>query len=209
MPEVISGDEEAALSATGAMRGLAGLARRDPALVVDIGGGSTELIVVTGGGTVRFARSLDVGSVRLTERHLRGDPPTAEQVNAARADVDHALDGVATELRGTGTLVGVAGTITTLAAHALDLPAYEPDRIHRAKIPLDDVLKSCTAVLASTVEHRRAMPFMHPGRADVIGGGVLVLERVIRRVQPTLTDRSLLVSEHDILDGIAWSLVAG
>jgi len=206
-PQVISGDEEAALSALGAMRGLTDAALTDPALVIDIGGGSTELIVVTGEGEVRFARSLDVGSVRLTERHLHADPPTPVQVVAARADVDNAIDSVADELLDIGTLVGVAGTITTLAAHALGLPAYDPDRIHHARIPLEDVLSSCAQVLAATVEHRRAMPFMHPGRADVIGGGVLVLERVVRRVHPTLADPSLLVSEHDILDGIAWSLV--
>jgi len=207
LPEVISGDEEAALSALGAIRGLAGSALRDPVLVVDIGGGSTELIVVAEGGGVRFARSLDIGSVRLTERHLYGDPPTPGQVTAARADVDRALDSLSTELRELGTLIGVAGTFTTLAAHALDLPAYQPERIHRSRIPLDTVLRSCAAVLGSTVEERRAMPFMHPGRADVIGGGVLVVERVARRVQPTLADQALLVSEQDILDGIAWSLV--
>ena len=206
--EVISGLEEAALTADGALRGLDGLVLPAPILVVDIGGGSTELVVVGAEGNVRFAGSLDVGSVRLTERHLHDDPPTRAQISRAHAVVDRALDTVVEALRGIGTLVGVAGTITTLTAHALDLPAYDPDRIHGARIPLEVVLRSCAAVLGSTVERRRAMPFMHPGRADVIGGGVLVVERVVRRVQPTLVAPSLLVSEHDILDGIAWSLVA-
>ncbi len=203
-PEVVTGDEEARLSYVGATRSLLGGDHPQPFLVVDIGGGSTELIL--GSGTeVEGGRSLDIGSVRMTERHLVGDPPTHAQLEAAAAEVDQALD----ELAGHGvdpargrTVVGVAGTITTVAAAVLDLPGWDRDAIHHADLARDDVHATTARLLTMTYAERRALPYMHPGRADVIGAGALILDRVLAR---TASDR-LLVSESDILDGIAWSV---
>ena len=203
-PEVVTGDEEARLSYVGATRSLLGGDHPQPFLVVDIGGGSTELIL--GSGTeVEAGRSLDVGSVRMTERHLLGDPPTHAQVEAAAAEVDVALDELAEHgvdpARGR-TVVGVAGTITTVAAAVLDLPEWDYDAVHHAQLARDDVHATTARLLAMTYAERRALPYMHPGRADVIGAGALILDRVLAR---TDSDR-LLVSQTDILDGIAWSV---
>ncbi len=201
-PEVVSGDEEAALGFAGATSGL------DPAdgpfLVMDIGGGSTELVLGT--TTVEAARSVDVGCVRLTERHLHDDPPTPEQVAAARADVDVALDLAAetVPVRRARTAVGLAGSVTTVAALALGLPAYDPEKIHLSRIPLADVQAVTKQLLAMTREERAALPVMHPGRVDVIGGGALVLLAAMERYGLP----EVLVSEHDILDGIALSAAA-
>ena len=195
--EVLSGDEEARLSYDGATRGLP--EREEPTLVVDIGGGSTELV------TLDLHRSLDIGSVRLTERFLGSDPPTRDEVRAA---VDH-VDGQLDSLEASGihlgtarTFVGVAGTITTMAAMALDLPEYDRAAINHSRVERDDVHELAGRLLAMTVAERRTLPFMHPGRADVIGAGALILDRIVGR---TTVDR-LLVSEADILDGIAWSV---
>ncbi|HEX4976738.1 MAG TPA: Ppx/GppA phosphatase family protein [Nocardioides sp.] len=203
-PEVVTGDEEARLSYVGATRSLLGGDHPQPFLVVDIGGGSTELIL--GSGTeVEAGRSLDIGSVRMTERHLVGDPPTHAQVAAASAEVDQALDELAAHgvdpARGR-TVVGVAGTITTVAAAVLDLPQWDYDAIHHADLAREDVHATTARLLGMTYEERRALPYMHPGRADVIGAGALILDRVLAR---TSSDR-LLVSQTDILDGIAWSV---
>jgi exopolyphosphatase/guanosine-5'-triphosphate,3'-diphosphate pyrophosphatase len=203
-PEVVTGDEEAQLSYDGATRPLLGADLPQPFLVVDIGGGSTELILGTG-RTVEAGRSLDVGSVRMTERHLIGDPPTTAQVEAAVAEVDLALDELAehgVDPARARTVVGVAGTITTVAAAVLDLPAWDRDAIHHASLARADVHAVTARLLAMTVDERRDLPYMHPGRADVIGAGALILDRVLAR---TDADR-LLVSEADILDGIAWSV---
>jgi exopolyphosphatase/guanosine-5'-triphosphate,3'-diphosphate pyrophosphatase len=198
-PEVVSGDEEAALSFDGATRGL------DPAdgpfLVVDIGGGSTELVLGT--GSVEAARSVDVGCVRLTERHLAGDPPTAAQVRAAEADVDAGL-ALVREVVPVGQArlpVGLAGSVTTVAAHALGLPEYRSDAIHLARLDGETVVRACTELLQMSRAERAALPYMHPGRVDVIGAGALVLRTLVDR----LAWAELLVSEADILDGIAWS----
>lgn len=210
--EVISGETEAALTAAGAVRGIAGLPHAQcsdlavpgPHVVVDIGGGSTELVSAPGGPA---GVSVPLGSVRLTERLLPGLRPRAEEVAAVRAEVETAL--IATGARiwdQAASLVGVGGTITTVAAHALNLDAYDAGRIHRAQVPLDGVLASCDALAHASADECRAMPFMHPGRADVIGAGALVLEGVLRRF-PRRAYGWLVVSEHDILDGIAWSLV--
>ncbi len=199
-PEVISGDEEAALSFDGATRGL------DPAdgpfLVMDIGGGSTELVLGT--TAVEAARSVDVGCVRLTERHLAGDPPTAQEVRAAEADVDAALAQVreVVPVERARTAVGLAGSVTTVAALALDLPAYDSERIHLSRIPAADVRTVTDRLLAMTRAERAALPVMHPGRVDVIGAGALVLATLVDR----LGLPEVLVSESDILDGIAWSI---
>ena len=199
-PEVVTGDEEAALSFDGATREL-GL-EQAPFLVLDIGGGSTELVV--GSRTVEAARSVDVGCVRLTERHLHEDPPSAAQVAAAEADVDAALALVreTVPVENARTAVGVAGTVTTVAAHALELPAYQPERLHLSRLSHDAVVRACTSLLEMPRERRAALPYMHPGRVDVIGAGALVLRRIVERLELP----ELVVSEADILDGIAWSV---
>lgn len=209
-PEVASGDEEARLSFTGAVRGLP----RDavgPFLVVDIGGGSTEFVLGSGGpaGTgdlaVRSAVSVDIGCVRMTERHLHGDPPTAAEVAAAEADIAAAVDRALEVVSGreAATLVGLAGSVTTVAAIALGLPAYRPAQIHHARISYAEVAKVTADLLGMAREQRLAIPVMHPGRADVIGAGALVLRVIMEKVAAT----SVVASEHDILDGIAYSLV--
>ncbi|MEE6295768.1 Ppx/GppA phosphatase family protein [Georgenia wangjunii] len=209
-PEVVSGDEEAALSFAGAASVLGGK-HPGPFLVVDIGGGSTELVL--GDGTPEAATSMNIGSVRMTERHLAGDPPTPAEVAAARADVRAALDAAAAlvPLGCTGTLVGLAGSVTTVTARALGLPAYDRSRVDGAEIGVDDALRACADLLAAPREERAAMPFMHPGRVDVIGAGALIWSEVIDRVRRdvAITGRDLtaaVTSEHDILDGIALSI---
>ena len=199
-PEVISGDEEAALSFDGATRGLD--AADGPFLVMDIGGGSTELVLGT--GSVEAARSVDVGCVRLTERHLHDDPPALDQVAGAEADVDSALVLVrqVVPVDKARTAVGLAGSVTTVAALALDLPAYDSERIHLSRIPAADVRAVADRLLAMTRAERAALPVMHPGRVDVIGAGALVLATLVDR----LGLPEVLVSESDILDGIAWSI---
>jgi exopolyphosphatase/guanosine-5'-triphosphate,3'-diphosphate pyrophosphatase len=200
-PEVVSGDEEARLSFTGAVRGLpADLPT--PYLVVDIGGGSTEF--VRGEADVDAALSVDIGCVRMTERHLHADPPTPDQVAAAEADIAAAVDRAleAVEGRGAGTLVGLAGSVTTVAAVALGLSEYDPERIHHARIGYADVAKASADLLAASRDQRLAIPVMHPGRADVIGAGALILRVVMQRAGAD----AVVASEHDILDGIAFSL---
>jgi exopolyphosphatase/guanosine-5'-triphosphate,3'-diphosphate pyrophosphatase len=201
-PEVVTGDEEARLSFAGATRELLGGQAETPFLVVDIGGGSTELVL--GGRDVTAARSVDVGCVRMTERHLHDDPPTAEQVAAARSDVEAAVRdaGRSVPMGQARTLVGLAGSVTTVAAMALDLPAYDRDRIHHARISSTDVHEVARTLLGMTRAQRAALPFMHPGRVDVIGAGALVLAVVLENVPVD----EVLVSEHDILDGIAFSI---
>jgi exopolyphosphatase/guanosine-5'-triphosphate,3'-diphosphate pyrophosphatase len=199
-PEVLDGDEEARLSFAGATRDLPPLP--EPLLVLDIGGGSTELILGTADGSVTTAESLDIGSVRLNERHLADDPPSDDEIAAAVADIDKALDGSSVNPADAGAVIGVAGTVTTLTAAVLDLPTYDAMVIHHSVLRPDAVQGAVTRLLAMLVEQRKALPYMHPGRADVIGAGGLILDRILRRT----TVSSMLVSEHDILDGIAWSL---
>ncbi|MFE2926798.1 Ppx/GppA phosphatase family protein [Streptomyces goshikiensis] len=204
-PEVISGDLEAEFSFTGATRELTGATHLErPFLVVDIGGGSTEFVV--GEEHVRAARSVDVGCVRMTERHLVTDgvvtdPPTREQIAAIRADVEAALDlaAEAVPLAEARTLVGLAGSVTTVAAIALGLPEYDSSAIHHARIPYEKVREVSERMLTATHAERAAIPVMHPGRVDVIGAGALVLLAVMERVGAS----EVVVSEHDILDGIA------
>ncbi|MFJ8855368.1 exopolyphosphatase [Streptomyces sp. NPDC102437] len=207
-PEVISGDQEAEFSFTGATKELAGRDHlAEPYLVVDIGGGSTEFVV--GDDHVRAARSVDIGCVRMTERHLVHDgvvtdPPTDAQVAAIRADIDAALD-LAEEsvpLTGAATLVGLAGTVTTVAAIALGLDAYDSEAIHHSRISFEQVQEITGRLLGSTHAERAAMGAMHPGRVDVITSGALILLAVMERTGA----REVVVSEHDILDGIGWSI---
>ncbi|MFE5816418.1 exopolyphosphatase [Streptomyces sp. NPDC056479] len=207
-PEVITGDQEAEFSFTGATKELTG--REDlhrPYLVVDIGGGSTEFVV--GEEHVRAARSVDVGCVRMTERHLVrdgvvSDPPSEEQVAAIRADIEAALD-LAEEtvpLREARTLVGLAGSVTTVSAIAQDLPEYDSTRIHHSRIAANRVREITGWLLRSTHAERAAVPSMHPGRVDVIAAGALVLLAIMERIGA----EEVVVSEHDILDGIAFKV---
>ncbi|GHE70106.1 hydrolase [Streptomyces spiralis] len=207
-PEVITGDQEAEFSFTGATKELTGRDHLDkPFLVVDIGGGSTEFVV--GDDHVRAARSVDVGCVRMTERHLLrdgvvSDPPTEAQIAAIRADIDAALDLVeeTVPLREARTLVGLAGSVTTVSAIAQDLPEYDSARIHHSRVSHDRVREITRELLHSTHAERATIPSMHPGRVDVIGAGSLVLLAIMERIGA----EEVVVSEHDILDGIAWSV---
>ena len=234
-PEVLTGDEEAVLSFTGATAELAAGPDPGPFLVADIGGGSTEFVLgevlprgddppqtppaVSPGGThppgpplgkasrppkPPRAISVNVGCVRMTERRLHGDPPTGREVAAAVADIDAALDTVAAAVpvREARTLIGLAGSVTTVAAIAMGLPAYDAARIHHARASAADVRAVTRGLLAQTRAERAAIGVMHPGRVDVIGGGALILDRLMQR----FGFGEVLVSEHDILDGMAWSL---
>ncbi|MFJ9581692.1 exopolyphosphatase [Streptomyces sp. NPDC101191] len=198
-PEVITGDQEAEFSFTGATGELHGDDRR---LVVDIGGGSTEFVV--GNRHVEAARSVDIGCVRLTERHVRHDPPTAEEIAAIRADVRAALDLAAetVPLTEAGTLVGLAGSVTTVAAVALGLPEYDSTKIHHSRISRAQVDAVVDRLLGSTHDERAAIAVIHPGRVDVIIAGALVLVEIMERTGAA----EVVVSEHDILDGIALSV---
>ncbi|WP_328538352.1 Ppx/GppA phosphatase family protein [Streptomyces sp. NBC_00344] len=202
-PEVITGDQEAEFSFTGATRELAGQGGRY--LVVDIGGGSTEFVV--GDDRVGAARSVDIGCVRLTERHVRNDPPTLGEITAIRADITAALD-LADEtvpLAGDRTLVGLAGSVTTIAGIALGLGTYDSAAIHRSRITAERVGEIVGQLLRSTHDERAAIPVMHPGRVDVIIAGALVLYEIMKRTGAA----EVVVSEHDILDGIAWHIALG
>lgn len=203
-PEVVTGDEEATLSFTGATRELAE-GHEQPFLVTDIGGGSTEFVVGAAGTTIAPHISVNIGCVRLTERHLHSDPPTAAEIAAATADIDGALDRVAASVPVTDakTLVGLAGSVTTIAGIALGLRHYDSARIHHSRIARAQVHEIAGQLLAQTRAERAAIPVMHPGRVDVIGAGALILDRIMARFDFA----EVLVSEHDILDGIAWSLV--
>ncbi|MEJ7795939.1 MAG: Ppx/GppA phosphatase family protein [Nocardioides sp.] len=198
-PEVLSGAEEAALAFDGAVRNLAA-APAGQVLVVDIGGGSTELIL--GRRAPETAHSMDVGSVRLHERHLHTDPPTPVEIRACVADIDAALDACPVAAGDASTVVGIAGTVTTVAAGVLDLPAYAREVIDQQVLDVAAVHTMVDRLVAMPVAERLALPYMHPGRADVIDAGALILSRVLRRT----TVDSLVVSESDILDGIAWSI---
>jgi exopolyphosphatase / guanosine-5'-triphosphate,3'-diphosphate pyrophosphatase len=205
-PEVLTGSQEAMLSFTGATAELAAGRDAGPFLVVDIGGGSTEFVLGLGGIVPprQYSISVDVGCVRMTERHLHGDPPSGPEVAAATADVAAALDTVAAAVpvRQARTLIGLAGSVTTVAAIAMGLPAYDAARIHHARVTAAEVHEVTGSLLAQTRATRAAIGVMHPGRVDVIGGGALILDQVMRR----FGFGEVLVSEHDILDGIAWSL---
>ncbi len=205
-PEVIPGSEEAQLSFLGATA--VGRDFAQPVLVVDIGGGSTEFVLGSG-GDILSSISVPMGCVRMFERHLHDDPPTAAQVDAARTDIRRILDTVAAavDLGATRTLVGLAGTVTTITAQVLDLPRYQPERLDGAVTAVPDVLAACRFFLTAPRQVRAARGFMHPGRVDVIGSGSLVWSEIIQRVQGEVAARGgmldhTVTSEHDILDGI-------
>ena len=201
-PDVISGDEEARLSFAGALSRIRPTA--EPVLVMDVGGGSTELIVGNAAGEVASAISLDIGSVRLTERFLGAGPPTPAAFEAARAHVDALLDTSGVDFASVGTWVGVAGTATTLAGVHLQLEAYDRARVHGSTIPLPQLNDLATLLSRMDVEQIKALPSMHPGRADVVTAGALIATRVAARLHVA----DLVVSESDILDGIALQLLS-
>ncbi|MFI9816279.1 Ppx/GppA phosphatase family protein [Saccharothrix variisporea] len=206
--EVITGDEEARLSFTGAVADL------DPAdgpfLVADVGGGSTELVLGSWDGVtgdVEAARSVDIGCVRLTERCLPDDPPTAAQVEQAVAVASDVLAEAfeAVPTAKANTWIGVAGTVTTLVALAKELPVYDSEQIHLARLSIDQVREVTARLLTMTHDERAALGPMHPGRVDVINGGALVVRTIAEHLAAQgITE--LVASEHDILDGIAFSL---
>lgn len=206
--EVLSGEEEARLAFDGAVRGVRAVAATGadlpgPVLVVDIGGGSTELILGDPATGPTAEHSMDIGSVRLHERHVRNDPPDVVEIAAIVTDVDAALDACPVDPAAAATVLAVAGTNTTIAAGTLGLEAYDRELIHGRVLAVADVQRLVGRLLAMTVAERRDLGWMHPGRADVIDAGALIVSRVLGRVVvPTVT-----VAETDILDGIAWSLV--
>jgi len=202
-PEVITGLDEARLSFVGAAAALPTLP--DPVLVADIGGGSTELVLGSSADrTVQAAHSMDVGCVRMTERHLRSDPPRPAEIEATLADLRAALRRAAVDvpLAEARSFVGVAGTVTTVAALVLGLPAYDAQAIHGSVVGYPAVAEVTERLLGMTHQQRAALPVMHPGRVDVIGGGALVLRTVMEFAGIT----EVIASEQDILDGIALSL---
>jgi len=200
-PEVVTGEEEAHLSFAGAVQGLpADLTA--PYLVVDIGGGSTEFVLGTAEPV--SAISVDIGCVRMTERHLVDDPPTPDQIAAAERDIEAAVDRALTAVPGRDarTLVGLAGSVTTVTGLALGLDQYRPEVIHHARVSYEQVATVTADLLAMTRAQRLALPVMHPGRADVIGAGALILKVLMREAG----QGAVVASEHDILDGICLSI---
>ena len=199
-PEVISGEEEARLSFAGATREFN---KADaPFLVVDIGGGSTEFVL--GSDSVDSAISVNIGCVRMTERHFQSDPPTHDEIAIARRDIQNAIDiaYASVDIKSAKTLVAVAGTATTVAAAALDLPEYDRYAIHLSHISADQVHSTSNRFLTMTRDERAALGYMHPGRVDVIGAGSLVLSEIMKATGA----KEFVASENDILDGMAWSL---
>lgn len=198
-PHVLSGPEEAALVYAGAVGALDPMPV-EPVLVVDIGGGSTELVLGEDGP--QESTSMDMGSVRLHERHLHSDPPATEQAAACAADVERHLDGSGLEVECARTVIGTSGTIKTIACGVLDLPSYDRDAFDGAELSIEETLEFCERLVAMSVAERRALPYMHPGRADVVGAGALIWAGILARA----TVPTYLVSEADILHGIAASV---
>jgi exopolyphosphatase/guanosine-5'-triphosphate,3'-diphosphate pyrophosphatase len=205
--EVITGAEEAELSFRGAVGELDSAA--GPFVVVDLGGGSTEIVVgADAQGGVVASYSADIGCVRLTERCLHSDPPTSEEIAAARRVVRERLEVALGEVavEGAKTWVGLAGTMTTLSALAHNLTTYDAAAIHLSRVPGDDLLSVCERLIGMTRAERAALAPMHEGRADVIGGRAIVVEELARELRARAGIDELTVSEHDILDGIVLSI---
>jgi len=200
-PEVISGEEEARLSFMGATQGLDKAS--GPFLVVDIGGGSTEFVL--GSDHVDAARSVNIGCVRMSERHFKNDPPTKSEIESAREDIKKAIAQAAevVPIKSAKTLVAVAGTATTVAAAALNLAEYDSELIHLSKISANETRRVSNWLLALTRQERSDLGYMHPGRVDVIAGGSLVLAEIIEATGL----ESFVASENDILDGMVWSML--
>jgi exopolyphosphatase / guanosine-5'-triphosphate,3'-diphosphate pyrophosphatase len=201
LPDVISGATEAQLSFVGALSRIT--PEGEPVLVMDIGGGSTELITGSAAGEMYSAISLDIGSVRVTERFLKQNPVAADDLALAIEYVDDLVAGSGVDFASIGTWIGVAGTATTLAGVYLELAHYDREQVHGAVIPLPALHELLHRLAQMTVEEIRALPSMHPGRADVITGGALIEARIAAR----LNGGDLIVSESDILDGIALRLI--
>jgi exopolyphosphatase / guanosine-5'-triphosphate,3'-diphosphate pyrophosphatase len=207
-PRVISGREEAELTFAGA---LAGLDLEGPVVVFDLGGGSTEVILGTAGpdDMVEQAVSLDVGSVRLSERHVRSDPPGAAELLAVRHDARAALAtlGARWSLPGApaprAPLVGVAGTVTTLAAYVLGVSPYDAERVHGARISAAEVAGATGRLSAMRLEERRSVPAIDPKRADVIVAGALIVEEILAWAGAA----ELLVSDRGVRWGLAKRLL--
>ncbi|MBI3430133.1 MAG: Ppx/GppA family phosphatase [Actinobacteria bacterium] len=199
-PEVITGDEEAALSFQGASRELP--AAEGPFLVVDIGGGSTEFVF--GRSDVEAAKSVNIGCVRMSERHFHTDPPAVDEIARATADINFAIEeaGRTVPIKEAKTLIAVAGTATTVAAAALELSEYDPIAIHLSRIPAAKVHEISKTFLKMKHAERAALPYMHEGRVDVITAGALVLSEILTATGA----KEFVASESDILDGMAWSL---
>jgi len=207
--EIISGDEEARLSFAGAVNDLD--PEDGPFVVVDTGGGSTELVVgdrTDDGVAVHAAHSVDIGSVRITERCLAGDPPSAAEIAKARELATGLLDEAfaAVPVEGVRTWVGVAGTITTLSAYAQRLRAYDPAAVHLSRLSVDDLHRVAEELLGMSRAQRSEYPAIDPGRIDVIGGGALIVDVLGAELRARAGIEELVVSEHDILDGIAASI---
>ena len=202
--EVISGDEEARLSFTGALTALPDVAA--PALVMDIGGGSTELIVGSTGAppSIEHGISLNIGSVRVRERFLADDPPSEAQIDRAERHIDDLLDGAGVDFAVVQTWIGVGGTATSLSALNQRLPEYDRAKVHGSTMTRDELHALTQRLLTSTVAQVKALPSMHPKRADVICAGALIADRVGARTGVDLT-----ISESDILDGLALGLLVG
>ena len=202
VPEVIAGTEEAALSFDGATRSLR-QKYKAPFLIIDLGGGSTELVI--GDQEPTGAYSMDVGCVRMTERHTPGGNPTKTQEEAIRTDVRNALKEAAKKVdwQKAQTIVGVAGTVTTVAAHILKLKIYDPEVLHGASISAQQISQTAQDFISLTPSQRAALPYMHEGRIEVITAGSIVLDEVMKAIGA----QTLIASERDILDGVAWSQV--
>ena len=200
-PEVIAGEVEAALSFQGATKDFN--KSEGPFLVIDIGGGSTEFVFGT--SSVEFAKSMNIGCVRMSDRHFTGGDPDPGQIAAAIEDIDEAIAQAAkiVPITQAKTLIAVAGTATTVAAAALDLPAYDRYAIHLSRSSAEKTHAISKMFLSMTRADREALGYMHPGRVDVIGAGSLVLSRIMLATGAT----EFVASESDILDGMAWSLV--
>ena len=202
VPEVIAGTEEAALSFDGATRSLR-QKHKAPFLIIDLGGGSTELVI--GDQEPTGAYSMDVGCVRMTERHTPGGNPTKTQEEAIRTDVRNSLKEAAKKVdwQKAQTIVGVAGTVTTVAAHILKLKTYDPEVLHGASISAQQISQTAQDFISLTPSQRAVLPYMHEGRIEVITAGSIVLDEVMKAIGA----QTLIASERDILDGVAWSQV--
>ncbi len=202
--EVITGAEEAELSFRGAV---AEMASADaPFVVVDLGGGSTE--VVLGESAVEQSFSAEIGCVRLTERCLHSDPPTVQEVAAARQVVRERLGEAlrVVPVERARTWVGVAGTMTTLSALAQGMTVYDPTAVHLSRVRSDKLLATCEQLIIMNRKQRAALGPMHAGRVDVIGAGAIVVEELAHALADRAGINELVVSERDILDGIALSI---
>ncbi len=199
-PEVISGDQEAELSYRGA---LSGLHVQGPVLVADIGGGSTEFVTSLPDGSL-VSKSLNIGCVRMSERYLHSDPPTQREIENTVSDIDSQIELIHRTIliNSETTFIGLAGSVTTVAAMAMGLREYDAEKIHGSILSIDQVEAATDELLHMTRPQRAELRFMHPGRVDVIGGGALVLRESMR----ILGFNRVLVSEKDLLDGVVLSL---